>query len=261
MKNYYFLAISLPTLEIGLPPEKDRYELERLLKDNLSPSDFNKVIRLRSFYDILNIYAFWTGEKFDYWGNMDENQLEEELLTQELGLFPTYVVTYLSEYESREDRLKHFPQLLKQYFTETIAHTTGFLKWYAEFERNIRLVLTGFRARQLHRNLSAELQYEDPEEPIIAQLLAQKEAKSFEPPAGFEDLKAILERNYKAPMELQKALMEYRFNAIEERLTFDPFSIDRILSYLVQYMMVDKWMQYDKEEGIAILDTMEREKT
>ncbi|MCE5318234.1 MAG: DUF2764 domain-containing protein, partial [Parachlamydia sp.] len=177
MRNYYFLATSLPKLEIGLVPEIGLPELETLLKENLSMGDMEQVIRLRKFYDVLNIRAYWTGTPFDYWGNLDPAEMEEELLTQEYGVFPRYLGTFLNEYESREERLKHFPQLLKQYFDAAVADSTGFMKWYLKFERDMRLTLVAFRARKLNRNLSAELQYEDPEEDIIAQLLAQKDAK------------------------------------------------------------------------------------
>ena len=92
----------------------------------MSADDFRKVQRLRNLFDILNIRAFWAGETLDYWGNLDASELEEELLTQEQGVFPPYLVTYLSEYDNKEERLKHFPQLLKNYFDRSIAHSTAF---------------------------------------------------------------------------------------------------------------------------------------
>ncbi len=115
MRNYYFLATSLPKLEIGRVPDISLQELETLLKENLTPGDLNQVRRLRNFYDILNIRAYWAGESLDYWGNLDRNELEEELLTQEQGLFPPFLLAYLTENDNREERLKHFPQLLKNY--------------------------------------------------------------------------------------------------------------------------------------------------
>lgn len=259
MRQYYYLAISLPKLEIGRVPDIDLPELETLLKENLTPSDMEYVVRLRKFYDVLNIRAYWTGTPFDYWGNLDAAELEEELLTQEFGVFPLLLGDYLKEHESREERLKHFPQLLKKYFEAAVKESTGFMKRYLKFERDLRLTLVGFRARKLNRNLSAELQYEDPEEDIIAQLLAQKDAKNFEPPLEFEDLKLILDKYYNEPLELNKALTQYRFNKVEERFANDPFSIDRVLGYIVQYMLVDKWLHYDQEKGMEIIKQIEQE--
>lgn len=258
MAQYYFLGTALPALQIGVPPEIDYQELMTLLKDNLTDVDFKRTIRLRWLYDIANMKAFWTGEPFDRWGNLDKNELEEVLITRE-NYLPDFVYSYLEEYETKEERLQNYSRLYSSYFHEMINRTHGFQRQYALFERGMRLTLTAFRARQLGRSLEKELQYEDPDDEIVAQLLAQKDAKTFEPPAGFENLKPILEEFYNSPMDLQKALYEYRFNKLEEIVDLDSFSIDRILTYLLEYIMVDKWNQLDKNKGVAIVDNIVKE--
>lgn len=258
MTEYYYLATSLPALQIGVPPEIDFQELMTLLKENLTEVDYKRTLRLRWLYDIANIKAFWTGEPLDHWGTLDKNELEEVLITRE-NYLPDFIYEFLADYETLDERLKNFTKLFASYFNKLITRGHGFSKQYAQFERNLRLTLTAFRARQLGRNLEKEFQFEDPNDEIIAQLLAQKDAKTFEPPAGFENLKPILEEFYDSPMDLQKALYEYRFNKLEEIVNFDTFSIDRILTYLLEYIMVDKWNQLDKKNGVAIVDHIVKE--
>jgi hypothetical protein len=61
-------------------------------------------------------------------------------------------------------------------------------------------------------------------------------------------------------MALQKALDQYRFDMVENLVDMaDTFSIERILAYLVQYMIVEKWSELDKDKGIQIVDTIIRE--
>jgi hypothetical protein len=259
MTKYYFLATALPALQIGVPPEIDFQELLTLLKENLTEADYRKTLWLRWVYDIYNIRAFWTGEPLDYWGTLDKNELEEALITGEN--LPSFISDYLQEYETKEERLKNFTMLFVKFYERMASKNIGFLHWYALFERNLLLTLTAFRARQLGRNLETELQYEDPEDETVAQLLAQKDAKTFEPPVEFEDLKPILEECYTKPMDLQKALYEYQFNKLEEFVGLDPFSIDRILVYFLEYIMVDKWGHLDKEKGIEIVDKIVKEIT
>jgi Protein of unknown function (DUF2764) len=259
MTNYYYLATVLPKLTLGEKPEISFHEFITLLQDNLTPSDYDKTRRLRWFYDLLNIRAYWKGDPLDYWGNLDEVQLEDAVLVREGGELPNYFYEYLDEYEHKEDRQKHFQQVISDYFRSEAINNTGFLKKLRSFERNLRLVMTAFRARQLGRNLAAELQFEDPEEDIIAQLLAQSDAKVFEPPQGFEDFKSILERNYDNPLQLQKAIIEYIFNWIEDELEFDYFSIDRILGYMAQFILVERLMRLDKEKGLKVLDNIVKE--
>lgn len=261
MTNYYYLAISLPQLRIGTPPEMGFHEFITLLKENLSHSDLLKTHQIRWYYDIQNMRALWNHEPLDYWGTLNENELEEVLLNREGGGLPSYVFDFLNQYETTEERKKYFPLLLITFFNEESKHSSGFLKEYNRFERNLRLIIAAYRARQLGRNLAQEMQFEDPEDKIVAQLLAQSDAKEFAPPEGFEDLKPLLEKYYGDPLELNKALSEYRFDKIETMLNFDVFSIDRILGYLIQYMMVDKWTHFNKQQGKEILDQMFKEKS
>lgn len=259
--NYYFLATALPALKMTVPPEINFSEFMTLLNENLSDADMEKIRTVRLFYDIENIRAFWKGEVLDYWGNLDINELEEALVEREGKELPDYVYEFLDNYESLEQRLKFFPQLVGRYFKHQISQTKGFQKRYFIFERDLRLTLVGYRARQLHKNLLTELQFEDPEDPVVAQLLAQKDAKTFESPLGFEGVGQILERSYTSPLELHQALYEYRFNRIDEMLEFDMFSIDRIMGYFVQYLMVDKWFLLDRKKGIEIVDSIVKEGT
>ena len=36
------------------------------------------------------------------------------------------------------------------------------------------------------------------------------------------------------------------------------FSIERILGYIVQYMMVDKWLHYDQSKGMEMIEKIEQ---
>jgi hypothetical protein len=255
MAKYYYLATVLPKLHIGVPPEISFHEFLTLLKDNLTKSDLHKVAQIRWFYDIQNIRAFWNHEALDYWGNLNTNELEEALLNRE-GPLPSYVFDFLNEHESEEDRKKYFAVLMATFFAQESTQSSKFLREYYRFERDLRLTLTAFRARQLNRSLTRELQFENPEDPIVAQLLAQRDAKHFEPPERFEDLKPLLEKYYEDPIELNKALSEYRFNKIDEMLNFEAFSTDFILGYTIQYIMVDKWTHFDKQQGNKIVHQM-----
>lgn len=261
MKNYYYLATVLPKLEIGVKPEITYEEFVTLLKDNLTPSDYDKTRRLRWLYDLRNVRSYWKGERLDYWGNLNQVELEDVLLTREGGELPDYFYDFLDEYQSKEDRLKYYPKILSEYFASEAVESSGFLKKLRNFERNMRLILTAYRARQLGRDLTVEFQFEDPEDDIVAQLLAQKDAKTFEPPQGFENLKKVLDQNYHSPLELQNAIIQYIFDWIEEELTFDVFSINRILGYMVQFVLVERTVKQDKEKGLQILDNIVKEKS
>jgi hypothetical protein len=254
MTQYIFVATSLPALKIGEPPEISFEEFATLLKENLLPGDYKKASKLRLYYDILNMRAFWRKEPLDYHANWDFNTLEERLLNRE-GL-PSYVLAFLDKYDNNKKRLDHFSELIFDFFKNEIRSNNGFLRKYFSFERNLRLVLVGFRTKQLNRNLAVELQYENPEEAIIGQLLLQKDAKIYEPPIGFEDLKPIFEEFYNAPMQLYQALLEYRFQKINQMVGVQTFNMDFILGYMAQLIMLEKWMELDKKKGLEIVENI-----
>jgi hypothetical protein len=255
MAKYYFVGTLLPALSFDAPPEMSFEELKVLLRDNLTPRDYEKTLAVRHFYDVLNLRALWREEELDPRGELGAVELNEALVNR-VGL-PDYVYEFVDRYPKIEDRLHHFPFLLARFFQNAKRVTDPFLQRFLSFERELRLVMTAFRAKKLGRDLSVELQYEDPEEDLIAQLLAQQDAKTYEPPEKYRDLKVLFDKYGDNPLALQKALDQYRFETVESFVDMaDTFSIDRILAYIVQYMIVEKWFELDKEKGMQIVNTI-----
>lgn len=252
--NYYFLGTLLPDLHIGEPPEIGLREFEQLLSENLSASDLAKTHVLRNIYDMINLRFYWKGEPLGPLGNYVESDFEEAFATQ--SMLPFYVFEYIDKYENKQEQLVHFPVLLSTFFRQEIKRSSGLLKEFLILERELRFVLVAFRAKKLNRNIVAELQYENPEDPIIAQILAQKDAAVYEPPEKYQQLRFIFEKYQDQPLELQKALYEFRFNQIDEMIGLDLFSIDRILAYLVKLLLVEQWQQMDRQQGQKIVDAM-----
>lgn len=252
MTNYYFLTTALPPLQLGVEPDISFYDFSHLLKDNLSKEDYAQTVVIRRFYDLENLRAFWKKETFDKRGNFTFTELENSLISHE-GL-PSYIYNFVDAYETTSERLRNFSSLLSAYYYNETALSHGFLKQYLIFEHHWRLVFTGFRAKQLGRDLATELQFEDPNDDLVAQILAQKDANKFIAPDGYEDLQALFEKHAENPLDLYQALCAYRFAKVEQMVGIDLFSIDRVLAYMVQLIMVEKWMELDKVKGLTVVN-------
>lgn len=258
MANYYYIGTYLPPLSFDAPPDITFNEFKKLLKDNLSEKDYRKTKFIRRYYDILNLRALWLREELDPHGELDSLELEEALATQ-VGL-PSYVYDFMAIHEKTEDRIRHFPLLLARFFQSAMNEEDPLLRNYLNFERELRLVWTGYRAKKLGRDLSVELQYEDPEEDLIAQLLAQKDAKVFEPPEKYEELKELFEKYEEDPLALQRAIDQYRVAYVESLVGMaDTFSIERILAYMIQLVIIERWFELDRDKGKEIVDMIVRE--
>lgn len=254
MTKYYYLGIALPEVALGAEPDVTFSEFCYQMKQNLKESDWKKTRVIRLLYDIYNIRSYWLGQELDSHANLNKIELEETLID---GVrVPPFVQEFLLKYENQEDRLKYFSALVVAYFRDEIARSSGFLKKYLQMEREIRLLFVGFRAKLLGRDLFRELQFEDPSDDFVAQILAQKDTKDFEPPSGYEELKTIFSDLHTQPLKLHQALIEYKFRKIEEILGFEKFSFDRILGYMVQLIMAEKWIELDHQIGTQIVDRL-----
>lgn len=263
MTEYYFLASLLPQLEIGHIPSLGFAELMELMQMNLTEEDKAKVKLFLRLIDFENLRAYWAEEPFELRGNIrSKEEMEEALLHSQWGpldRFPYFLHDYLDKYGSREERLEFFPVLMSRFFDHYTESEKGFLCDFFLFQREMRLVMVGFRAKKTRRDVAVELQYEDPTDPIVAQILAQKDAKSYEPPFEYKELKPIFEEFADAPFDLHQAIVAYQFNTIVERWGGEIFSIDRILSYLARLILCERWLELDMKKGIEIIDTIEKD--
>jgi hypothetical protein len=253
MGNYYYLASSLPPLDFPSKPEISFASLRESLDLNLSKKDLAKVAALRLFVDICNIRPLLQEEEIDPRGNLAEKELEDAILSE--SFLPEYVFDFLQEHETLLEKIKAFPELLSRFFQEEASEQTGFLKDFFEFERQWRLIVLALRAKKLGKDLVKELQFEDLHDPFVMQILAQKDAEQYEPPLEYQELKDLLQACGPDPLEQNKVLCFYRFSKIQEMVRPKQFSIEWILAYLAQLMIVEYWNELDEAKGRGILDT------
>ena len=258
MYRYYFLASLLPSaLTLGNVPEVAFWEFNQLCDQNLTESDQEQIEVIRRYIDINNLRPFWQGKELDPHGNYTDKELETNLLL-EAG-FPDYVFEFLREYEQPKDRLEHFPQLLSQFYREEIKVASHFLKNFLKFERTWRFSLMAMRAKAFKRDLGWELQYEDPHEEHVDYVLSQKDLDEFTPPEGYEQLKQIYEECQNEPLKLHWEVGTWRLKKIETLVEGGTFSIDNILSYLAQLIIVENWLKLNQEAGMMIVENIMKE--
>lgn len=253
MTNYYYLAASLPPLDFPCVPDVSFVDLRSILRLNLSKADLKKVETLRLFVDLSNIRPLLLEEEIDPRGNLSEKELDEALLVKDF--LPEYVFDFLDKYDSLAEKLRHFSELTARFFHEEQTVYKGFLGKYLCFEREWRLIVLALRSKLTKRDIVRELQFEDFNDPLVSQILAQKDAEQYEPPSEYKELKERYVAAGKDPYLLSKTLLEYRFSKIDEFVEDTIFSMDAILAYLAQLMIVECWNELDERRGLAILDT------
>jgi hypothetical protein len=253
MAHYYFIPAALPPLTLGAKPEISFKELREMLSMNLTRADFKTFKRLLRSVDLYNIKALWLGLPLDDRGNFNAKDLEEALLVRDS--LPMYLSEYLERYESASDRIRYFSSLYASLYRD---EETGFLGKYFHLEREINLILTALRAKKSGRDVARELQFEDPFDPFVAQILAQKDAPDYAPPHEYEELKALFLANSQDPKKLAFAILEYRFKKIEEFEENEHFTLDQILAYAARLLIVESWDRLDKERGSIAVEELSK---
>jgi hypothetical protein len=247
MFKYYFVITALPKLSLNQRLDLTFDEVMRLFELNLSKNDLDKIISFRRFIDILNLKKIWQNKDIDIRGNLNKNELNDQLLIQDL--LYDFVFEYMQKYDSNENRLKKFSFLTSNFFNKIINESTGFLKNYFSFIRSYRLILTALRCKTLNRDIALELQFEDPFDDLTMYLLAQKDMDDLIVPIEFEDLKKIYLKNKNDVKKLHLSLLEYKLNKIDDLLDKNPFTIDEILAYFTKFLIIQDYQNLSLDKG------------
>lgn len=251
MTQYYFVASALPPLQLGAIPEMSFKELRELVTANLTPGDLKQFNLLLEQVDLYNIKALWLGLPLDEKGTILGKALEEALLVP--GLLPNYITDFVERYETIEDRLHYFPSLYASMYRQK---RDGFLLKYYSFERELALVMTALRAKKMGRDVVRELQFEDPYDPFVADILAQKDAIDYTPPLEYEDLKAIFVENSSDPRKLYENILKYRFKKIGGWVENEHFTLDQILAYAARLLIVEKILEISETQAKEIIEKL-----
>ena len=253
-RQYYFVAAALPTLSLEEKPELSVQQLLDFYQRNLSTKDWHWVTQLCLQFDLNNLRALWRQEAFSSGGTLLPSELEEALLLRQ-GL-PPFVFEFLDRYPTNEERLRHFSTLISQQFRlwEEEGGAPALLRGYLKLEHGLRLVLLALRARDIGRELAAELADEDPTDPLVLLLMAQKESPITVVESPYEAIPALYAALKKEPLLLQKALLRWRSEQIDELLGMELFSLNCLLGYYLQLLQIEKWHRMDAEKGIQIIN-------
>ncbi len=252
--DYDFLAASLPPLQIGAAVDITFEEFKSRLEINLSKNDLEKASKIRQLIDIYNVRALLLEDDVDPRGNLSKKELDEALLVK-AGL-PDFVFDILDRYTTTNEKIKNFPGVIAAFLNYAIATSKGFVKRYFIFERELRLVTAALRAKQLGRDLVREMQFEEPTDPFVMQIMAQRDSSQYEPPSEYSELKEIFISCGPDPWQRHKTLTEYKFKKVEEMQGMFPLSLDAILGYMVRLLLCEDWLALDKEKGNNILQTV-----
>jgi len=266
-KQYHYFISGLPDLSFDDKKEWTSVtSFKKILEDQLHPDDYEQVKLVFLKDDHYNLINFLETGEIDEGrpGNFtldhfrDQVSLFSAILPSE-DILPPYMVKILQENigdEAGINTVQISHMLAEGYYRYIIEKGSPFLKAFNEFDYNLnnliafmktgeylldqKQFITGDSGHAMHlRSFAGKNLMKDHEFEYFEEILSYTESLSF----AEEELKYD----------------KLRWKVIEEMIFFEDFTLDWILGYLEQMIMISRWSSLKRESGEAKLRKMMHE--
>lgn len=211
-----------------------------LLKNNLSQASLRKAGSLKLLLDLKNIYSLLAERPFDRRGSISKTALKSFLAAEEN--LPSYVFEFFDSYQTRNEQITNFPQLLSRYFQTEIKAKTRIVAEFLRFEYDMSILSSAYLARFRGIPIEHALKNEDMDNPTVLMLIAQKDGtRPLVFPSEFSDLEKRLTEVESLPFEMMQAFEERRFEYYRGQMNRLPFTLRAILAYMMQLWTVEEF--------------------
>ncbi len=249
-RNYYFLVAGLPEIVIDqkkvlLTISDFREELEyHVHKDDY---ELVKLLFLHTDNENLLNLLFKNKKPFIESGNFSQQFLEDEI--KEPALLPNYLQEFIHAFKNETPVFQNYSwenQLNWLYFNYLREIKNDFLKNWFEFSLNIKNILSAFNVRKY--KLPQEGVYID--ENFITEAIKRSTLKDFGLVNDFPIVEKLLTVDEIINvLEKEKALDMMRWDYLNELNTFNYFTIEVLVAYVIKLLIVERWLRLEPEIG------------
>lgn len=249
-RNYYYLVAGLPDIlldqkKLGVTISGFKEELQ----NHLHPEDFRLVELLFLPADNLNLLYLVLKKDFDFdeSGKYSRDDLENEI--REPSLTPGYMQRFINGFKTETpvfEELSWEDQLTWLYYEHAGNCDNDFLRDWFEFDLNLRNIVAGINARK-HKLKGDKYLIGDN---YVVQAVRKSTLKDFGLANDFAHLEKLLTiQDNENLIERERAMDIMRWEFLDERNTFNYFSIEVLLAYVIKLKMVQRWLELDFETG------------
>ncbi len=173
--------------------------------------------------------------------------LEEEI-AEPGEVLPAYLAEFIRDFKEEHLRYDTSPEnvLSWMYYEHMMAADNEFVRRYAEFSMNLKNLLAAWNARKYERNIDREVIGRNE----FAQALRTVNSKDFGLSMDYpfvDKVIALLENSNL--VERERGIDLIIWDYLENAIVFDYFSIERVLSYMLRLMILERWSQMSSESG------------
>jgi hypothetical protein len=249
-RNYYYLVAGLP--DIIIDQKKLTFTLDAFkdeLKYHLHSEDYKLVELLFLPADNLNLLNLLlkSGNPFDDSGKFTREELEQEI--KDPVHTPPYMQRFIIAYKSDTpvfDGLSWGDQLTWLYYDHVKKSNNRFVRDWFEFDLNLRNIVAGINIRK-HKLKGEKFFIGDNN---IVQAVRKSSLRDFGLGNDFEYMEKLINiQENRNLLERERAMDIMRWEFIDESNTFNYFTIEVLLGYIIKLQMVKRWLEMDLETG------------
>ncbi|KAF0236431.1 MAG: hypothetical protein FD181_2740 [Prolixibacteraceae bacterium] len=256
-RNYYCLVAGFP--DIVLDQKKIPFslaELKQELKYHLHADDYRLVEYLFLEYDNINFLNLLQKKEAEFipLGNYDQNFLIEEIIEPEN--LPVYIKKFLEGYREEnpeQPKLSLENQLTWLYYDFMISQKNEFLKEWFTSLRDFKNIFSVYNSRKFGIDIETQM-IGDYELTEAAKRTAAKDFGMANELPYIDQIIGIHENTDLVEQELTFDLLKW--NYLDRLNTFNYFTIEQILGFVIKFMMVERWAKLDTEQSKEIFKKM-----
>ncbi|MFI3330600.1 MAG: DUF2764 family protein [Rikenellaceae bacterium] len=248
-KQYYYLVASLAQYSMDSDTKGfDAREIREQICESLSQEDVALVRLMYTYYDIENIVSMLKNRaKFNSLGNYTKEELEQELSSKES--LPQFITDVLEAYKDPENNdsedvdttLRIEKSLYGAFYTACAKSKNKFIRNYFEFDLNLRNVCSAYTAKRAGMEVSSEIVGDN----FVSECLKRSTSSDFGLKGEVDYLDAVLAAvtNDEDLVQKEKQIDALRWSYSEDMVTFDYFSVDFVLCYLLKLNSLQRWKE------------------
>lgn len=201
------------------------------------PADNKQILRL------LNKMAPDTNLKTVY----PLQRLEDEI-SEPTNSLPAYLNQFIADFKKEHLRYNVSPEnvLSWMYYNHLLKSGSKFIRNYAEFVMNVKNLETALTCRKYGKEVAPEIIGDN----IFARTLRTSNSKDFGLAMEYPYVEKVISlMNNTNLVERERGLDLLLWDYIEEAVVYEYFSMEKVLSFMLELMIVERWSKMNSESG------------